>query len=308
MTFDPFEPATDLYLFLDAKPLVTEHRKQWANPETGHTNTVRRGCPRCLELAMWALASYAGRARKQGWTRQEGIDNLLNHPATYGSMAAEGQRLNRTTNGYLAKPFQAAFGSVYTDALTSAHQRGELDVPVQVAQELLGWVIRFVHDEHRTISPGNFVPWAKLEADLDWAHLPAGTPAAETVFTQIVAACEAVPRACKLLDKHVFSHSEGLAAHVATLTTDRDGDIFDPIEMATEDQSLTSCSANGYERLVEMVAQRLEAPGVISPEAAHAAAKRAIRDVYGAVEDSPELQELVSLVAQDATEAVRNTP
>lgn len=290
----PFDPTVDHLLFIDAKSISAEHRRGRISNEVVH-NGDRRRCEPCIERSFWALLAFAGRARKNNWTRDEALNYLVEHPAAYDSFAREGTRRRNTSRGVQAKPLDAAKGKIYNDALNDAATRGDLDVPVPTAVKLLGWVIRSVQDESSTVTNGEFTDWDQLEHDLNW-EFP--TPA-WVVFSQITKASEAVPKACRKLDQHVFRHSSRFAG--CTMTAADESDRQENwIDNMSAENSVTSSETSGFTRLVERVVLRLETRRSKDLDVARHWAHRIVAETYGSAQPSAQLDQLIDLIVKEA--------
>jgi hypothetical protein len=272
----------DFWLFLDARTVAKQHRTRQVIDDAAHERGPRRRCQECRVLALGGLLAFAGRARERGWTRAEALADLDAHPATYDSMVKEGRRREGPAAGLLAKPYDAAFGSTYTAALEAADEAGELSVAVRAAQELLGFVITAVQDPDGGIDRGQMVAWEAIEDRLASGPypLPAGLRAWH-VWDEVVAACDAVPRAANLLDDHVFRCSAGASRHTARRPKGDDAghdaiaDAADPGWGGRDADDAVGAI------VVREAAERLVGAGTASEAASRAAVRRVLAERFG---------------------------
>lgn len=295
--FHPLDVDEDLFLFIDARSIAAEHRRGRFNDEVVHSGR-RRSCHACQERAAWALLAFAGRAQANGWSREQALAYLTEHPATFDSDAIEGTRREKTRSGRLAKPMDAAKGKTYQTAMEAALERGELDIPTPVATDVLGRVIRSVQD--LTTPTGDFVDWDRVADDMEWNY---ETPV-WIVWSQIIEACQQVPRAARMLECHVFSWSQHLAA-ATMVTRDESGDVVDRTGEITYEDSVTTSEVTGFELLVERLVLRLEARSTADRATAMAWARRIVFESYGPADESADLDRLLDLLVSEALRVVR---
>lgn len=279
--FEPLEPD-DFWLFLDAASIQKEHRTRGLLPDTDHQAGDRRGCPGCQHAALGALLAYAGRASERAWDRQEAIDDLREHPATYDSMAKEGRRRESPAMGRLAKPYDAAFGASYFKAFERARSAGQLAVPVRTAQEFLGFAIEAAQDEHGPIEPGHVLPWDAIGRRLAAGPypLPDGLEPWQ-LWVQVEVACRAAGRAATLLEDHVFRHSALASRHTAAEVASDDGDTFDLVAEASEDDGLVGGRDTDDRGIAVRAAAALVRLGRVDDATSRRAVLRVISDSFG---------------------------
>lgn len=220
---DPFEPE-DIDLFLSG--LWPEHNNPARASEAGHKGRLDR-CPECRYIAYEAARICARKMRRLGLDREGALEYVQTNPRCRTTFVIEAGRAIRASIGRSSKPKRAGTESdTYRAALELATARGELAQSVALALEFLGEAIASAQSEDGAIEYGHQLPWDYLGGKVGLTAQQAAK-----LFSDIVLACDEVPRARRMLDDHIFKHSAGSTRHV--MPSGDANDETDPFESSS---------------------------------------------------------------------------
>lgn len=195
-----------------------------------------RTCDGCRMAALYTMFALGGRARSNGWDRDEALAFLTTSFTRVKSLAKDGERMRAVDDGGAAKPDVAARSQAFGVALNEAWDHGDLSQAPEVAVEVLRWAITFAGDPGERVAAGRKLPFDRIartviggpdtaritdeQVEQGWAAIsPDGAPdllaqdRVERLWNEIEVACAASPQAMSSLDQLVSSRSDRLSLH-----------------------------------------------------------------------------------------------
>jgi hypothetical protein len=138
-------------------------------------------CNGCDHVAYWTAVALAARARKRGWAREEALEHVRTKPLSLDTLAKDGERIRRASEGVASRPDVAARAKVFTKVLDRAWAAGQLSQEPAVAVEVLRWAITYSGDPGEQVHDGGFLPFDRIARTVVGGVCTGGISDAEVV-------------------------------------------------------------------------------------------------------------------------------